>query len=98
MRVLFLARPQDPGSVTPKGTPCYESAGAAWATVEEVQAGALPLRGQEPRVWLPYVAAGGPVYPLSLLTREGAALAPGLVGGGAAPAAVVGGGKEGGLK
>lgn len=78
MRVIFLARPADPESTTPKGTPCFESVGAAWASVEELEL--LPLRGQEPRVWLPYVAQGGPVYPLSLLTREGAPLAAGLVG------------------
>ncbi len=76
MRVIFLAQPKDPGSITPKGVPCYESVGAAWATVDEVQSGALPLRGQEPRVWLPYVAKGGAVFPLSLLTREGAAPPP----------------------
>lgn len=47
--------------------------GAVWATVEEIEE-KLPLRGVEPKLWCPYVAQVGEpcVYPLNLLTREGA--------------------------
>lgn len=82
MRVIFLARPQDPERCTPKGVPDFESVGAAWCTAEEVEQGLLPLRGQEPKTWLPYVARGGAVFPLSVLTREGAALDAALLEGG----------------
>ncbi len=74
MRVVFLGKPKDPLQL-PKGIADYESVGAAWATAEEVEH-ALPLRGNEPRTWIPYVAKGGPVYPLSLLTVEGTAAPP----------------------
>lgn len=84
MRVIFLARPQDLERCTPKGVPDFESVGAAWCTAEEVEQGLLPLRGQEPKTWLPYVAKGGAVFPLAVLTREGAALDAALLpeGGG----------------
>lgn len=82
MRVIFSARPSDPDKCTPKGTPNFESVGAAWCTAEEVERGLLPLRGQEPKIWLPYVAKGGAVFPLALLTREGAAVDAALLLGG----------------
>lgn len=53
-----------------------QSAGAVWASLDEIVAPSperqLPLRGVEPQYWCPYVANNRKVHPLSLLTREGA--------------------------
>jgi ADP-ribose pyrophosphatase YjhB (NUDIX family) len=68
MRVFFLASPVD--DTPPKDRPDEESIGAAWVTLEEARR--MPLRGGEVLEILQYVERGGPVYPLSLLTTEGA--------------------------
>jgi 8-oxo-dGTP pyrophosphatase MutT (NUDIX family) len=67
-RVLFVASPED--DRPPRTTPDEESLGAAYVTLTELDR--YPLRGQEVREIFRYVAAGGPVYPLSVLTFEGA--------------------------
>ena len=42
-------------------------------TLEELDdAGRYPMRGAEVRALFEYVSAGAPIYPLSLLTYEGA--------------------------
>jgi len=68
LRVVFLAEPIDEAQPC-KTVPDYESAGAVWVTVSELDR--LPLRSHEPVVWFRYVAAGKPTYPLSVLTSEG---------------------------
>ena len=68
-RVFFTAQPS--GSTELKQTPDEHSLAAAWVTVEELHR--YPLRGEEVREILRHVARGGAVYPLSLLTEEGAA-------------------------
>jgi phosphatase NudJ len=67
-RVLFVARPVD--DTPPKSVPDDESMGAAWVSLEELEA--LPLRGAEIVDLFRSVAAGAPIHPLALLTREGA--------------------------
>jgi 8-oxo-dGTP pyrophosphatase MutT (NUDIX family) len=49
VRVVFYAEPKD-CSQLPKSIPNYESAGACWCSVEEIQSG-LRLRGGEPKQW-----------------------------------------------
>ena len=66
VRVVFVARPID--SRPPKSVPDDESLGAAWVTLEQLDA--LPLRGDEVRVLFRHVAEGGAVHPMSLLTSE----------------------------
>ena len=67
MRVIFVASPKD--DTPPKSLPDDESLRAAWVTLDELDD--LRLRGQEVREVLTAVAAGAPVYPLSLLAPEG---------------------------
>jgi phosphatase NudJ len=67
-RVFFIATPAD--DTAPRTTPNEESLGAAWVALREL--GRYPLRGDEVRDVLRYVDEGGAVYPLSILTFEGA--------------------------
>ena len=66
VRVLFLGEPID--DTPPKSTPDAESLGAAWVSLDELDR--FPLRGEDVEGVLRYVAAGGPVYPLSVLQAE----------------------------
>jgi phosphatase NudJ len=68
VRVIFTARPLD--DTPPKRQPDEHSLEARWVTLQEMDP--LPLRGYEVREMFEYVANGGPIYPLSLLTFEGA--------------------------
>jgi len=68
LRTIFTARPLDP-TQKPKSVPDYESVGAAYVSVEDIQR--LRLRGDEPLVWCNYLARGGQVFPLSLLEDRG---------------------------
>ena len=68
MRVIFVARPAD--DTPPKSVADEESLQARWVTLEELEQ--LPLRGTEFRDLFQHVADGAPIYPLSLLTHEGA--------------------------
>jgi phosphatase NudJ len=67
LRVVFAARPAD--DAPPKSIPDDESLRAVWAGMDELSY--YPLRGDEVRALCEYAARGGPVYPLSLLQREG---------------------------
>jgi 8-oxo-dGTP pyrophosphatase MutT (NUDIX family) len=67
LRVVFAARPAD--DTKPKSEPDEESLQAAWVSLAELSE--YPLRGNEVRMLCEYAAGGGPVYPLSLLQREG---------------------------
>lgn len=70
LRIFFYAEPIESPVQCGKTLPDYESVGAAWVAVEELDQ--LQLRGSEPRKWFPYVANGGEIHPMSLLTMEGA--------------------------
>ena len=66
LRVIFTAHPAD--DTPPKSEPDDESLEARWVTLDELHQ--LPLRGDEVRAWCQYVAEGGSIYPLGLLTPE----------------------------
>lgn len=68
MRVFFVARPID--DTPPKRHADEHSLEAAWVHIEEL--GKYHLRSDEVRSVLHYIARGGAVYPLSMLTAEGA--------------------------
>lgn len=69
-RVIFTATPLD--DAPPKSRPDEHSLEARWCTVEEI--GRLPLRGEEPLQLARYLAKGGAIHPLSVLTPEAAPL------------------------
>lgn len=68
LRVIFVARPA--ADTPPKTRPDEHSLGAGWFTLDEIAG--LPLRGPEVRSICGYVARSGPVFPLDLITTEGA--------------------------
>lgn len=68
-RVIYLAHAAA-DSARPGST--EDSLDAAWVTLQQLDS--LELRGREVHELFHYVARGGPVYPLSLLTPEGAPL------------------------
>lgn len=68
VRVFYLGYPSD--DTPAKDTPDEESLEATWVSLEELDR--YPLRGEEVRDLFTYVLKGGIVYPLSLLTSEGA--------------------------
>jgi ADP-ribose pyrophosphatase YjhB (NUDIX family) len=72
MRVIFYAEPNDPNQ-TPKTIPDKESNGAAWLTLEEIEAkrNFRPpegLRGEELLRWGNYLKNGGLIAPMSVST------------------------------
>lgn len=66
MRVVFSAHPSD--DAPPKSVPDDESLEARWLTLDEI--GELPLRSPDALEWCAYVARGGAVHPLGVLTDE----------------------------
>mmetsp|Transcript_11987 Transcript_11987/g.19804 ORF Transcript_11987/g.19804 Transcript_11987/m.19804 type:complete len:277 (+) Transcript_11987:432-1262(+) len=72
LRVVFYAEPTPHGlQQLPKSIPDFESAGACWCSLEEIQGrDSIRLRGSEPRRWSKYLADGGVVYPMSLLEER----------------------------
>ncbi|MBN1563919.1 MAG: NUDIX domain-containing protein [Anaerolineae bacterium] len=68
VRVIFSARPMD--DTPPKSEPDEHTLKAAWVMLGEMTQ--LPLRGFEIVPLFRYLAEGGAVYPLSMLTYEGA--------------------------
>jgi phosphatase NudJ len=68
LRVIFVAHPEDDTPV--KSIPDEESLGAGWFSLEELES--LSLRGEEVREIFNYVANGASIYPLELITFEGA--------------------------
>jgi phosphatase NudJ len=68
LRVVFTARPR--GDITPKSEPDEHSLEAAWVTLRDLDR--MPLRGEDVKQIFEYVARNGPVYPLDLITAEGA--------------------------
>ena len=67
MRAIFLARPADVDAAL-KSTADEHSLGARWVTRNELEK--LALRGDEVRSMFEYVALGGHVSPMSVLTSE----------------------------
>ena len=67
VRAIFLARPADDAPL--KNVKDEHSQGAAWVNLSTLDS--YPLRGSEVRDLFEYVARGGPVFPLALLTFEG---------------------------
>lgn len=67
IRVVFLAEPS--GETPLKSHADHESLGAQWVTLEEIDR--YPLRAPYVKDVLRFVAAGGPVQPLSLIEAEG---------------------------
>jgi len=63
-RVIFFATPQQ-SDQKPKTIPDYESNGACWVSLHQLHH--IKLRSSEPAIWFPYVARGGPIYPLDIL-------------------------------
>ncbi|APR84521.1 Nudix-like NDP and NTP phosphohydrolase YmfB [Minicystis rosea] len=66
VRVVFTASPVD--DRPPRTVPNEHSLGAVWVTFADLDY--YPLRGDDARDILRYVAAGGPVQPLSTLAFE----------------------------
>jgi phosphatase NudJ len=67
LRAIFLASPAD--QRPPRTSPNHHSLGAGWFSLTEVEK--LPLRSSMVLELLRAVAAGCPVYPLSVLGMEG---------------------------
>jgi 8-oxo-dGTP pyrophosphatase MutT (NUDIX family) len=68
VRIFYAAHPAD--DTPPKSIPDDESLGAAWVTLDDLRD--LPLRGADVVEALETAAHGVPVYPLDLITFEGA--------------------------
>ncbi|WP_449420066.1 NUDIX hydrolase [Phormidium nigroviride] len=68
VRVIFVARPED--STPPKSKPDEYTLGAQWYSLKELDR--LSLRGEEVREMIYYMASGAPIYPLEVLSFEGA--------------------------
>jgi ADP-ribose pyrophosphatase YjhB (NUDIX family) len=71
VRVFYVARPAD--DRPPKSVPDEHSLEARWVTLPELKL--LPLRGIEVIEIFRAVERGAPVYPLSVITPEGAPFA-----------------------
>jgi len=75
LRMIFLARAlNDYASL--KTIPDKYSSGSVWVDGNKLCSpnDQIPLAGNEPAVWFDYMLRLGPVYPLSVLASEGAAL------------------------
>lgn len=72
LRVFFVARPAS--DAPPLSEPNEHSLEARWFTIEEIAE--LPLRGDEVLAVCEYVLDGGAVFPLGVLTAEGAPWLP----------------------
>eukprot|EP00877_Chromochloris_zofingiensis_P005820 jgi/Chrzof1/15239/Cz09g32180.t1 len=59
-RIIFYGEPGEGAAQQPKTIPDFESAGACWVNVADLQH--IPLRNaSEPCTWFPYVACGGKI-------------------------------------
>ncbi|MBW4521717.1 MAG: NUDIX hydrolase [Scytolyngbya sp. HA4215-MV1] len=67
LRVVFLAEPVD--DTPPKSEPDEESLKAEWVRLDELDR--YTLRGEGVRELFAYVAAGGAIFPQSILRPEG---------------------------
>ncbi len=72
MRIVFLAEPVD--DTPPKNEPDEESLEAAWVSLDELAR--YPLRGDEVGELFAYVAAGGAIFPTSIIQTRSLATTP----------------------
>eukprot|EP00470_Lotharella_oceanica_P009821 CAMPEP_0170200652 /NCGR_PEP_ID=MMETSP0040_2-20121228/69976_1 /TAXON_ID=641309 /ORGANISM="Lotharella oceanica, Strain CCMP622" /LENGTH=251 /DNA_ID=CAMNT_0010450837 /DNA_START=597 /DNA_END=1352 /DNA_ORIENTATION=- len=63
-RVCFYGEPED-GKDLPKTYPDYESTGACWVSVEELDK-SIPFRSASELKWMKHVASGGKIAPLRI--------------------------------
>lgn len=68
VRVIFIARPKE--NKPPKDYADEQSLGARWFSLEELEN--LPLRGKDVLEILRYAASGAKMYPLDVISVEGA--------------------------
>lgn len=68
VRLFVVARPLD--DTAPRAVPNEHSLEARWVTLDELAS--LPLRDPEVREVFEYLARGGAVFPIAMLTPEGA--------------------------
>lgn len=71
VRYIFYGHPINEDDEC-KTFPDFESVGACWVSVDDLQRSDIRWRGSEPFHWFGYVARGGIVPPICMLTREGA--------------------------
>jgi len=69
MRYIFYGEPENEEDCEPKTYPDFESVGAVWVSLEDLDD--TRLRGFEPAFWFQAVADGCPIYPMSLFGEEG---------------------------
>jgi phosphatase NudJ len=68
VRMIFVARPED--DTPPKTVPDNQSLGASWFSWKDLEK--LSLRSPHVKEILNYLAHGGRIYPLNLISFEGA--------------------------
>jgi phosphatase NudJ len=68
VRVVFVARPKD--DTPPISEPNEHALEARWVSLDELQY--LNLRGYDVQQIFEYVSEGAPVYPLNIISYEGA--------------------------
>ncbi|ORX97934.1 hypothetical protein K493DRAFT_313882 [Basidiobolus meristosporus CBS 931.73] len=61
---VFLAKPIHEDQM-PKSLPDYETNGACWVHLEELNCPHIKLRSEHPKIWFNHVARGGRVRPLT---------------------------------
>lgn len=71
MRYIFYGHPISEEEEC-KTFPDFESVGACWVDLDDFKRPDIPWRGSEPKEWFHYVANGGLITPLGILTAEGA--------------------------
>jgi 8-oxo-dGTP pyrophosphatase MutT (NUDIX family) len=72
MRYIFYGHPVDESEPV-KTCPDFESVGACWVGMDDVlRNDAITWRSDEPLQWFSYIANGGAVFPIGILTPEGA--------------------------
>ncbi|CUF11394.1 NUDIX phosphohydrolase, putative [Bodo saltans] len=71
LRYIFYGHPTDEDEEC-KTFPDFESVGACWVSVDDLDHPDIQWRGDEPHEWFRYVANGGVIAPITFLTREGA--------------------------
>jgi phosphatase NudJ len=72
VRVVFVARPQD--DTAPISQANDHALEARWVAIDELSD--LPLRGYDVQQIFEYVSDGAPVYPLNIISYEGAPFKP----------------------
>jgi 8-oxo-dGTP pyrophosphatase MutT (NUDIX family) len=71
LRYIFYGHPTSENEAC-KTFPDFESVGACWVGLDDFKRTDIRWRGDEPSEWFHYVAQGGFIAPLGMLTYEGA--------------------------